>query len=392
MRHPMSVVSAAVFLFAVAGVALWFHGGGTSVALADFIQPILEAKTVTFKMTTEYEGTYRETSEVMMLGPSLERKERKTLEIRMRGGHVASESEGGKWQPVPYNSEKVEIWDRDQGNMITLAPALKWARVTTFINRRQESPAFTLLMLDLRSQLRQFQDGRWFKRESLGEKEIGGRRAVGYRLMGHGVVADLWGDPQTGQPIRVLMPIIEIHNAKMTLSDFVFNARLAPSLFNVEPPSGYGYKVESIKEDASPATEKDLIETFRRYSELNGGAFPDTLDFWAMSRFAEKHHPKRKANLNELERQQETQDRFNEDERLYHGLQFVFHQLPPDADPHYAGKGVKRGAADTPIFWYRPKDAKKYRVIYADLSIRQSDTPPYVPSAQAVLTPLSPEK
>ena len=40
---------------------------------------------------------------------------------------------------------------------------------------------------------------------------------------------------------------------------------------------------------------------------------------------------------------------------------------------------MKRGTADTPIFWYRPKDAKKYRVIYADLSIRQSDTPPYVP-------------
>ena len=56
--------------------------------------------------------------------------------------------------------------------------------------------------------------------------------------------------------------------------------------------------------------------------------------------------------------------------------------LPPKADAHYAGKGVSLGAADTPIFWYRPKDAKKYRVIYADLSVREADTPPSVPDAQ----------
>ena len=49
---------------------------------------------------------------------------------------------------------------------------------------------------------------------------------------------------------------------------------------------------------------------------------------------------------------------------------------------HYAGKGVSLGAADTPIFWYRPKDAKTYRVIYADLSVRDADTPPSVPVVQ----------
>jgi hypothetical protein len=38
---------------------------------------------------------------------------------------------------------------------------------------------------------------------------------------------------------------------------------------------------------------------------------------------------------------------------------------------HYAGKGVKLGDAETPIFWYRPKDSETYRVIYGDLSIRE---------------------
>ena len=64
-------------------------------------------------------------------------------------------------------------------------------------------------------------------------------------------------------------------------------------------------------------------------------------------------------------------------------------RLPPSADAHYVGKGVSFGAADTPIFWYRPKDSEKYRVIYADLSVRDSDTPPNVTTGQRVPAPPS---
>jgi len=77
--------------------------------------------------------------------------------------------------------------------------------------------------------------------------------------------------------------------------------------------------------------------------------------------------------------------------RFQGGLMFAG-LLPPDADAHYAGKGVSLGAADTPIFWHRPKDAKKYRIIYADLSVREAETPPSVPDAQPVPAPSSPKK
>ena len=66
--------------------------------------------------------------------------------------------------------------------------------------------------------------------------------------------------------------------------------------------------------------------------------------------------------------------------------------LPPEADSHYAGKRVSLGAVDTPIFWYRPKDAKEYRIIYADLSVREADMPPNVPDAQPVPAPRSPKE
>jgi hypothetical protein len=73
------------------------------------------------------------------------------------------------------------------------------------------------------------------------------------------------------------------------------------------------------------------------------------------------------------------------------GLMFAV-GLPREADARYAGKGVSSAAADKPVFWYRPKDALKYRVIYADLSVRETDTPPNVPDAQPVTAPLGPKK
>ena len=41
-------------------------------------------------------------------------------------------------------------------------------------------------------------------------------------------------------------------------------------------------------------------------------------------------------------------------------------------DGHYVGKGVELGDADTAVFLYRPKGSDTYRVIYGDLSVKDS--------------------
>jgi hypothetical protein len=51
------------------------------------------------------------------------------------------------------------------------------------------------------------------------------------------------------------------------------------------------------------------------------------------------------------------------------GLGFL-NDLKPENDSHYAGKDVKLDTPDRPIFWYKPTGAEKYRVIYADLSVK----------------------
>ena len=119
------------------------------------------------------------------------------------------------------------------------------------------------------------------KRESLGEKDIDGRRVVGFRLSSPAAVISVWGDPKTGLPVRIEMTMAMMPNMKITMSDFEFNVDMDESLFSVEPPAGYevgSFFIRTPTIDDSPAEEKDLIEMFRYYSELSGGPFPDLLD------------------------------------------------------------------------------------------------------------------
>lgn len=369
MRQPISRVAAvAIFALALGGVTLWFHASGTTLALADFLDPILEAKTATCKATGEMEGNQRVTIQLMVLAP-----------FRMR------------MEQEMHKSRVVMISDAQKGKSLHLIPSLKLATIYIDTNTNPRKPSKNLL-LDLRSQLLDARNNPDYRREPLGEKDIDGRHVVGYRLSGHGSVVDLWGDPKTGLPVRMGVTSAAFPKLKeLVVTDFAFNPNLEESLFSLEPPAGY--KVQTIKTDSSPANEKDLVETFHRYSKLSGGTFPDVLDLAALMQFSmehfEKSRPRRQQKLNE---EQKSQERLDEMKKLTHGLGFVFEELPPEADAHYAGKGVSFGAADKPIFWYRPKDAKKYRVIYADLSVRDALAPPHVPNAQPVPDPASPKK
>jgi len=57
-------------------------------------------------------------------------------------------------------------------------------------------------------------------------------------------------------------------------------------------------------------------------------------------------------------------------------------QLPAKTEAAYAGKGVHREEAEKPIFWYKPADVDKVRVVYADLSVVDAAQSPAVEGAQ----------
>lgn len=430
MRSPVSrIAAAAIFVLAITGVAMLFQGGGgASFAFADFAAPILEAKTVKFKMTVEMKGppVRATTTEVMMLGGA---RTRRVTEL-------------------PDKSKIVTIHDLSQGKQLILVAASKTATVfTSTRNRKDKTPEYGDLLAGFRWALLAAQDKPGIEREPLGEKEIDGRKVVGFHIISPGGDFSLWGDPKTGLPVLFEMTMGVEGSIKVTFSDFVFNVDMDESLFSVEPPAGY--TVQYQKSNSSPTGEKNLIEMFREYSKLCDGAFPDSLDLQTVSSivfkkaniqiqtqyFWERYAPgkgkpneeqRRKleelmlkmteGNLNEeqiikiaeqmqefIEAQglktaeggeaqaQETEEfrqaRFSElQRRVQRGLHFA-NGLPANADAHYVGKGFSFGAADTPIFWYRPKESKKYRVIYADLSVRDADVPPNVPTPSTPSTP-----
>ncbi len=450
MRSPGSRVSAAaVLVLAITGVVLWFHGGGTTPAFADFIAPILEAKTAKFKTTTEIKGppAMTVTSEVLVLGATRSRHE----------------------MEMPGKSKGIMIFDWGRGRSLTLEPATKKAMVLSLANLTKEQVAQQDSFAWFRSVLLDARDKPDVKREPLGEKDIDGRRVVGFRVSSRGMVVSLWGDPKTGMPVRAEATMALFPNAKTTMSDFVFNVVVDESLFSTEPPAGYN--VQSMKVDVSPAEEKDLIAAFREYSKLTGGAFPDSLDMQTIMMTVGKTigmrssiqalreklasgkgalsdqqirkleeltnkmmdsqlaPGKAKPGEEEMRKMEEQLRKILGPEKLapakgradweqmrknmqaempkmmeanmkklmevqiplQRGLMFAL-GLPTDADAHYAGKGLSLGAADKPIFWYRPKEAKTYRVIYADLSVRDAAAPPKVPNSQPVPAPSSPKQ
>jgi outer membrane lipoprotein-sorting protein len=369
MRHPISrVAAAAIFLLALGAVALQFHGGGATPALADFLQPILDAKSARFKVLVEAEGQPPEKSETMVV-PNRVRREVE-----------------GPGKPGRYTI----VTDYVRGKHLFLFPATRRAAVHNMSDRSRDKLPKDFF-LELRSQLLNARHASEFKRDPLGEKEIDGRRVLGYRLSGHGGVIDLWGDPETSLPIRVEMrwPTAMILNMKMTMSDFAFDVDLDESLFSIEPPPGY--TMLNGKVNFSSGDEKDLVETFRCFSRLSGGAFPDTLSLTTFVQLVEKHRTKSSAKGDKKPNQQETPGRTEEELKAVRAWEFA-DGLTPQSDAHYAGKGVSLGKADTPIFWYRPKDAKRYRVIYADLSVRDADAAPSVPNAQPVPAPSGPKE
>jgi outer membrane lipoprotein-sorting protein len=307
-------------------------------------------------------------------------------------------------------SKMVMIFDWGRGKSLTLEPTTKKAMVLTLANLSKDQVSRQDTFAQFRSILLDARDKPDVKREPLGEKDIDGRRVVGFRVSSRGTAVSLWGDPKTGLPVRAEATMAMFPNVKITMSDFVFNLDMDESLFSVEPPAGY--TVQNMKLDASPPEEKDLIETFRAYSKLGGGAFPDSLDLQTMIQMVAKELGKKLAIEMLGDKPRPGKEKPNKEQMhkimeaiqeagmqkvadvqipLQRGLLFAL-TLPTDADAHYAGKGVSYGAADRPIFWYRPKDAKKYRVIYADLSVRDADTPPNAPDAQRVPGLSTPKK
>ncbi len=243
-------------------------------------------------------------------------------------------------------------------------------------DQRQNSDMFQRL----RELLAESRDAKDEQYKRIGEKEIDGRKVVGFRYESPMADMTMWGDPETGLPVLVESDWSMTQPVAVAMKDFKFNVDLQPELFDTTPPADY--KVQSFDFDASTFTEADLVQALRLLSEGDEKVFPDTLDMNAISKvLMEVMMKKGLAGKNNSKPVGEVPpEAMKLGGEIGRGLAFIM-SLPKTSDAHYAGKGVKRGTPDRPICWYKPADKNTFRVIYADLTVKDADKAPDVPGA-----------
>jgi outer membrane lipoprotein-sorting protein len=321
------IISRAAHLvaFGAAVVSMTLSSGRQSAALAytDLAEPFLNAKTCTFTITARVDGKDRPMGKASISG-SVARMEM---------------SQDGMTQ--------INIMDAAKHTSLTLDPQTRQATLIRSVNLPpgDEPPGMIDQLKQIGNLFASSSGQQGVKREPLGEQQIDGRKLVGYRVAAGSETMELWADPKTLAPYFIVERMTESPGYEQRWSDFKFDVKLDPSLFSTDPPAGY--KVNGQQIDVAPKTETDLINALQAYAKIADGTFPDTLDAEiTITTFARS--------------------------------------FAPDSKTHYAGKGVRFGAKDRPIFWYKPQGAQTYRVIFADLSTKEFAAPPKLPAAVAL--------
>lgn len=337
MKSKITKLAAAAAIIVAVFVGVHQFGRSVeSVTFADVVEPFLTARTATFKIrltgqgvpTQEYDGMFMEPCRMCHTQPG--------------GGTV--------------------IVDLEKGKFVTLLPQLKQAIVLELTNV-PEDPGSLNFFQEIRNRILKAQPLKDESVEFLGRQQVDGQSAIGYHVRKPGLDTTVWANAETKMPVQ-----IEVVDEPMiiTMSNIAFNVALDEELFSLDIPEGY--TVKTFRRDLSEPTEEDFIESFRIWAEHMDGKFPSKMDRSALNEFMEYQREKMKQKGTEpsvddtIALQQVIID-------MTHGFPFA-EALPAESDWHYAGKDVKFGDADTPIFWYRPKGSKTYRVIYGDLSVK----------------------
>ncbi|MGD0551376.1 MAG: hypothetical protein ABSB25_01860 [Sedimentisphaerales bacterium] len=196
--------------------------------------------------------------------------------------------------------------------------------------------------------------------EHLDPREIDGVICDGYKVKQGDLTTTVWIDAKTGDLVQVEQKYASAPGMNKIIKNIKFNVVLDDSLFSMTPPEGY--RASELKSDAfaSVSTEDMFIEFMRLWSSLTvDGMFPPVAT------------PTPKVIM-DMGQQGKLKGEWNMPVmiRMTNGMLFVY-RLPQSSNWRYMGENVKFGTPDKAIFWYRPVGSQMYRVIYADLTVRE---------------------
>lgn len=200
--------------------------------------------------------------------------------------------------------------------------------------------------------------------KAVGEKTIDGVRTVGFEAAFGATTMTIWGDPKTKLPVQIEATIGSPSEPIQTvMREFVFNAPLEDALFSTDVPAGF-----QVKETKQPTIdvaalvklppEEHVVRILKFYAKLNDGAFPERID-----------GPELVAKLTSSAGAKVEDPEFTKEFTTLAGSMgatWLFRQTLNKFG--YVGT-AHLNDADSIVFWYLPKDAQKYRVVFADLTI-----------------------
>jgi outer membrane lipoprotein-sorting protein len=198
--------------------------------------------------------------------------------------------------------------------------------------------------------------------QALDPKEIDGIVCKGYMVRQDDLTTTVWTDAKTGDLVQVEQKYASAPGMNRIIKNIKFDVDLDDSLFSLEPPAGLKTFGE-MKDNPAEQSEQTFI---------------DWLKFWAQSNTDETFPPMvAGSEIAKVIMDMAKQGKLKgeawskvDPSHMFNSLLFVA-KLPQESNWRYAGNGVKVNTPDTPIFWYRPAGSQMYRVIYADLTVRE---------------------
>lgn len=324
-------VAAAVVIAVLLGMQ--FFGGpfGSTVTWADVIEPIFNADTAVLDIIVGAETDDTPVIHDMVMGSRIRR--------------TISNVDG-----------VVSVIDLETGRILSLTEEKLEAEYIDL----EGLPSIPNYMDQLRNVITMLQDSPHFDVEELGEHQIDGRALLGFRATHPKVEITIWADRDTALPVR-----IEQSAGQMLVicKNLQFDVPMDDALFSMQVPDGYAVKEHQL--DLLGSTEEDFIEGLRiRAKILGDGRLPDDVSVEAYLKQAGEMVEKFEAL--DLSDEEETELGM----KLGKHLLFIrFFSIQSEGQWTYRGQGVTLGDAETPIFWYQPKDSETYRVIYGDLRV-----------------------
>jgi outer membrane lipoprotein-sorting protein len=337
MRSRIRKLAAAAVIIIAILTAIHFLGSPIEgIAWADVVRPILTAHTMVFNVILG-EGENVSITKVMNMGTQRVRTE--------------------MLSPDGQTVQVIAIIDYDTSRILQLIPGQKTAIFIELKDIPEEEIPENVLE-EMRNIITELQNDPDVSIEPLGQKEIDGRTAEGFRATGPDGELIVWADPETALPIRVEQTWRQM---QFVYTDFQFDVEMDESLFSMEIPEGYSEPAQG-ELSIEGTTEQDLVKTLRIWAEvILDDVFPRDLTGQVYLEDV-KRNRKKFVNLEDKEKIELAM-------KLQPGYIFV-QLLKAENDWNYVGKGVKLGDAESPVCWYRPTDSETYRVIYGDLSIK----------------------